>query len=120
MLETAMSDILIVDPYVGIGTLDCLRGVCTAVRLLTGKSGASIEAGFSSALADSKKEGFSIDVRESAMQHDRHLVFNDRCWLVGSSLKDAGKKAFHCIEIVDDKADVIARLEAKWSAGARF
>jgi hypothetical protein len=120
LLGTASTPVLVVDPYVGVATLDCLRSVSTPIRLLTGGLPTSIEAGFDSALPDFKKEGFQIEVRRVPMLHDRHLVFNDRCWLVGSSLKDAGKKAFHCMEMVDLKADVVQALEAKWSAGTAY
>jgi hypothetical protein len=120
LLATASTAVLVVDPYVGVGTLDCLRSVTKPMRLLTGRLPASIESGFNSALADFRKEGFEIEVRRAPMLHDRHLVFNDRCWLVGSSLKDAGKKAFHCMEVVDLKADVVQALEAKWSAGSPY
>jgi hypothetical protein len=120
LLATASTSVLIVDPYIGVATLDCLRSVSTSIQLLTGAASASIESGFDSALADFKKEGFKIEVRRAPMLHDRHLTFNDRCWLVGSSLKDAGKKALHCMEIVDLKADVVQALEAKWSAGTMY
>jgi len=116
LLATATTPVLVVDPYIGIGTLDCLRDVTTLIRLLT----ANIEPGFDPALAQFKSEGFQIDVRRVPMLHDRHLAFNDRCWLVGSSLKDAGKKAFHCMEVVDLKPDVVKALEAKWTAGAAY
>jgi len=51
--------------------------------------------------------------------HDRHLVFNDRCWLLGGSLKDAGKKPFNCIEVVD-KAGIVADLENRWMTATPF
>ncbi len=54
------------------------------------------------------------------MAHDRHISFNERCALVGSSLKDAGKKDFHATEIVDAKADVLAALEAKGSGASPY
>jgi len=120
LLATASTPILVVDAYVGVATLDCLRLIRTPSRLLTGELPTSIESGFDSALLEFKKEGFRIEIRRVPMLHDRHLVFNDRCWLVGSSLKDAGKKAFHCMEIVDLKADVVRALEAKWSAGTAY
>jgi hypothetical protein len=120
LLATASTSVLVVDPYIGVATLDCLRAVSTPIRLLTGGLPSSIESGFDSALADFKKEGFQIQVRRVSMLHDRHVVFNDRCWLVGSSLKDAGKKAFHCMEIVDLKADVVHALEAKWSTATTY
>ena len=39
---------------------------------------------------------------------------------VGSSLKDAGKKAFHAIEITDAKIEVVKALEAKWDTGTPY
>jgi hypothetical protein len=120
LLATASTALLIVDPYIGAATLDCLRSVTTPIRLLTSGLPSAIESGFASVLSDFRKEGFQIQVRQVAMLHDRHLVFNDRCWLVGSSLKDAGKKAFHCMEVVDLKADVVHALEVKWSASTLY
>lgn len=115
LLATASTPILVVDPYIGVATLDCLRSAKTSVRLLTGELPNSIGSGFDSALTDFRKEGFQIEVRRVSMLHDRHLAFNDRCWLVGSSLKDAGTKAFNCMEIVDLKLTVVQALETKWS-----
>lgn len=52
--------------------------------------------------------------------HDRHFVFNGRCWLVGGSLKDAGKKPFNCIEMTDQKGVIVADLEAKYRNAAPY
>jgi hypothetical protein len=120
LLATSSTEVLVVDPYIGVGTLDCLRCVRQKMRLLTASLSNSVEAGFDAALIDFHKEGFQVEVRRSDMLHDRHLVFNDRCWLVGSSLKDAGKKAFHCMEIVDLKAQVVSALETKWSSSTSY
>jgi hypothetical protein len=119
-LEKAETEILVVDPYVGVGTLDCLRTVKTPIRLLTGAHGNSVEGGFYKAVKDFQAEGFQIEVRQHPKLHDRHLVFNERCWLVGSSLKDAGRKAFHTMEIVDSKNEVIRGLEEKWAAASPY
>lgn len=119
-LEKANTPILIVDPYVGVGTLDCFRSVKVPVRLLTGKHANSIEQRFDAALQAFLAEDFELDVRQHRKLHDRHIVFNERCWLVGSSLKDAGKKAFHAIEIIDAKAEVTNTFEAKWQAGTPY
>jgi len=119
-LERAETEIFVIDPYIGIGTLDCLRLASKPIRLLTGTRPNSIEKGFDGALQAFRAEGFQLEVRQNAMLHDRHIVFNDRCWLVGSSLKDAGKKAFHTTEIIDTKAEVVAALEAKWQANSVY
>ena len=109
-----------VDPYVGVGTLDCLRTLRFPIRLLTGSRGNSVEAGFDAALKAFQAEGFKIEVRQHEKLHDRHFAFNERCWLVGSSLKDAGKKAFHTTEIIDARAEVLGALETKWKEGSSY
>ena len=111
MVATATTEIFVVDPYIDVGTLDCLRTAQTRIRLLTSK----IPDGFESSLKAFREEGFSIDIRRAPKQlHDRHLCYNDRCWLLGSSLKDAGTKEFHTIEFGDVKDAVISSLESKW------
>lgn len=119
-LERAETPTLVVDAYVGVGTLDCFRTMKVPIRLLTGTHNNSIEAGFENALTAFQTEGFTIEVRRHPKLHDRHIAFNERCWLVGSSLKDAGKKAFHTMEIVDAKAEVVAALEARWNAASPY
>ena len=115
LLETADGDVFIVDSYVGVGTLDCLCNLWVPVRLLTGTHPNSVEPDFHRAVGAFATEGHHLEVRRAPQLHDRHLIFNDRCWLVGGSLKDAGKKPFNCIEIVD-KTAVVADLEARWQA----
>lgn len=119
LLETATGDVFIVDPYVGVGTLDCLRNLSVPVRLLTGTHQNSVEPDFDRAVRAFTTEGHHLEVRRAPQLHDRHLIFNDRCWLVGGSLKNAGKKPFNCIEIVD-KTAVVADLEARWQAGTAY
>jgi hypothetical protein len=119
-IEQAATEILLVDPYVGVGTLDCLRSARVPLRILTGSRPNSIENGFSNSLAGFQAEGYKLTVRQHDRLHDRHFAFNDRCWLVGSSLKDAGKKAFHIMEIVDSRTEIVAALESKWASGTPY
>lgn len=113
-LGQAETEVFVVDNWVGIGTLDCLRDVSQHVRLLTGQHASSLADGFERALQDFKAEGHSIEVRRHSKLHDRYLLFNNRCWLAGSSLKDAGKKAFNIIEVVDSKTLIQAEVTRKW------
>jgi hypothetical protein len=83
------------------------------IRLLTGKNPQSIEDGFPAALATFEAEGRQIEVRRHAKLHDRHFIFNERCWLVGSSFKDAGRKAFNCIEMMDSTRAIVESADAK-------
>lgn len=119
LVAAATTDLFIVDPYIGLGTLDCLRDVAVPIRLLTGSHPQAIEPDFERAITSFIAEGHKLLVRRAKTLHDRHLTFNDRCWLVGGSLKDAGKKPFHCIEIVD-KATVVADLENHWLNATPF
>lgn len=116
-LEKAETELFLVDPYIGVGTLDCLRSIQFSIRILTGTRKNSIEPGFLIPLDQFRAEGKEIEIRAHAKLHDRYLVFNDRCWLVGSSLKDAGKKTFNIIEIVDGKSTIVSEIEQKWSEG---
>jgi len=114
-LGNADTEVTIVDNYVGVGTLDCLRDVHHSILLLTGVRSNSTEPGFDRALKDFQLEGYTIEVRCHSKLHDRYILFNDRCWLVGSSLKDAGKKTFSIIEIVDSKTIIVAEIRRKWN-----
>lgn len=114
-LGGAGTQVTLVDNYIGPSTLDCLRDVQMPIRLLTGAHGNAVADGFDRALGDFRAEGRTIDVRMHPRLHDRYIVFNDRCWLVGSSLKDAGRKSFNILEFVDAKEPVLADVERKWN-----
>jgi hypothetical protein len=74
LLEKAETEIFVVDPYVGVGTLDCLRSANYPIRLLTAKQPNSIEGGFENALKAFREEGHQIEVRQHSKLHDRHIV----------------------------------------------
>ena len=114
LLGSAATPLTVVDNWVGPATLDCLRDVQQPIRLLTGQHPAAISDGFDRAFRDFQAEGFNIEVRRCAKLHDRYVTFNDRCWLVGSSLKDAGKKGLNILEFVDLKGPLLADIEGKW------
>lgn len=52
LISAAETTVTIVDNYVGIGTLDCLRGIELPIRLLIGQHPNSIANGFNSSLKD--------------------------------------------------------------------
>lgn len=119
-LAAAETSIIVVDAYVGLGTLDCMRDVVHPIRLLTGQKPQSVESGFDRALKQFIDEGHVIEVRQHPKLHDRYISFNERCWLVGSSLKDAGKKAFNVIEFVDGKEAIASEIEIKWQSAQPY
>ncbi len=113
-LGKAETEITIVDNRVGINTLACLRDVNQHIRIVTGQQSNSLEDNFERALQDFKSEGHAIDVRRHPKLQDRFILFNNRCWVAGSSLKDAGEKAFNVIELIDSKAPIYAEVTRKW------
>ena len=119
-LATAKTEVLVVDNYVGLSTLDCLVDVRYQVRILTGAHRQAIEPGFDRALADFQAEGRIVEVRQHPRLHDRHIAFGGRCWLLGSSIKDAGRKAFNMIEVNDSRDAVLADIEQKWTEGTPY
>jgi hypothetical protein len=114
LLGQAETEVTIVDNWVGIGTLDCLREVKQFVKVLTGQHASSLADGFERALQDFKAEKHLVEVRRHPKLHDRYILFNNRCWLAGSSLKDAGKKSLNIIEVLDSKALIQAEVTKKW------
>ena len=94
LIARARQSILLIDNWVGTGTLDLLAKKRKGVRVevVTSMRG--------NALAASDVEKFNAQygglvVRTSAAFHDRFLVIdNKELYLVGASLKDLGKKCF--------------------------
>jgi hypothetical protein len=119
-LDPAETEVLVVDNWIGPETLDCLRDVKHRIRILTGDRQDLSTAAFDRALRDFQGEGRDVQVRRHPKLHDRYLVFNGRCWLVGSSLKDAGKKELNVLELVDGRASVLGEIEAKWAAADEY
>jgi hypothetical protein len=111
----AQTGVLLVDAYIGLQTLDCLADVDLQhpIRILT----SSIGPGFDAAAKDFQAEGHKLEVRRHTKLHDRYVIFNDRAWLVGGSIKDAGKKALNVIESIDVKRSIIDDAEDKWKNG---
>ncbi len=114
LIEKAEGEVFLVDAYIGITTLDCLRELQHPIKILTGQQKQSIESGFDTTLADFRAEGRTIEVRRHPKLHDRYLIFNERCWLIGGSIKDAGKKALNVIECLDSKDTISADVKKKW------
>lgn len=120
LLSRAETDVLLVDAYIGLGTLDCLREVSHPIRILTGQRKESIQQGFETGVSDFRNEGHSIEVRRHPKLHDRYIVFNERCWLVGSSIKDVGKKALNIVECIDSKEAIVRQAEKKWDEADKY
>jgi hypothetical protein len=120
LLQTAKTPIIVVDNYIGLGTLDCLREVSFPIQLLTGANDAAIEKDFGRHLKEFTAEGRAIEVRRHPKLHDRYIILNGRCWLIGSSLKDAGKKMFSMVEAIDTYETIKKDVEEKWKESTPY
>jgi hypothetical protein len=120
LISSAKTQITVVDTYIGLGTLDSLRDASQPIRLLTGAYDTAIEKDFERHLKEFIADGKTIEVRRHFKLHDRYIIQNDRCWIIGSSLKDAGKKMFTMIELSDTHDMVVKDVEIKWAEGKPF
>jgi hypothetical protein len=62
--------------------------------------------------------GHSVEIRRTSNYHDRFIVVDrKRCWHIGASIKDAGKKAFAFSELARPELVkfVIADVNTQWS-----
>jgi hypothetical protein len=117
ILKSAARSITIVDPYLDDTLFPLLGAVegSISIRLLTWKTHADFAREMSLFLAQHKR--FSSQVRYSREFHDRFIIVDGaRCYHVGSSLKDAGRRAF-MISPLEDVANLEAlrkQLEQTW------
>ena len=97
IIEESQGFLWVMDTYVDVKTLDLLHEAPkgTSIRLLTcNTGGVDKENRFLRACKSLKVErpGFEIRKCDSKLIHDRFILTKDKGWLVGSSLKDIGKK----------------------------
>ncbi|MEM3449826.1 MAG: hypothetical protein QXP38_13335 [Nitrososphaerota archaeon] len=92
--EIDAEELLLCDPHVSALTLfpfARLAGKVKTIKILT--SNVYDNSKFEAYREKMQKEtGIGIDVRVSRKIHDRYLISNDRCWTLGSSIKDLGNK----------------------------
>ena len=112
LIARAKSQVLLIDSWVGAGTLDLLakkrKGV--SVEVVTSRRGNRMAA---TDVAKFNAQYGGLSVRTSEAFHDRFLVIDDReLYLVGASLKDLGRKCFGFTKM---DAGEIAGLKARIS-----
>ena len=94
LIARARASILLIDNWIGPGTLDMLakKALGVSVVVVTSSRG--------NRLASSDLEKFNaqyptLEIRTSVAFHDRFLIIDDKeLYLIGASLKDLGKKCF--------------------------
>jgi hypothetical protein len=94
LIERAKKTVVLIDSWVGPGTLDMLakkrKGV--SVDVVTSPRGNKLAA---SDIAKFTAQYGGLSVKTSIAFHDRFLIIDDKeLYLIGASLKDLGKKCF--------------------------
>ena len=111
LIGRAKKTILLIDSWVGPGTLDMLakkrKGV--VVEVVTSPRGNKLAA---SDIAKFTAQYGGLSVKTSIAFHDRFLIIDDKeLYLIGASLKDLGKKCFGFTSL--DKSnisDILAKI----------
>ena len=94
LIGRAKKTILLIDSWVGTGTLDMLakKRKCVSVDVVTSPRGNKLAA---SDIAKFTAQYGGLSVKTSIAFHDRFLIIDDKeLYLIGASLKDLGKKCF--------------------------
>ena len=117
LIETAKSDLLMVDPY--LDAEFCSRYLPfvsqgTRVRMLARERISTLKPAVAAFVAQS---GLSIEVRSVGGFHDRYLfVDGQACYQSGASFKDGAKKTpTVLVQIMDAFASVNATYEQIWA-----
>jgi hypothetical protein len=90
LIGTATQDILIVDAYLDENVFNLYVAKVpgsTTVRILSNKIGANVET-----VAKMYAKSRPLELRSSADVHDRAVFLDQRCWVIGQSIKDAARK----------------------------
>jgi hypothetical protein len=112
----ATRELLIVDNYLDTQLFDVYMenlSASVAVRVLTDKVADTLRL---VAEKFSKRGGFEL--RSSKDVHDRVVFSDDRCWVIGQSIKDAAKKKPTYIVEHSGAAAMKGIYEALWSAAS--
>ena len=94
LIGRAKTTILLIDSWVGVGTLDLLakKGDGVAVEIVTSPRGNKLAP---SDVTKFNEQYPTLSVKTSTAFHDRFLVIDDKeLYLIGASLKDLGRKCF--------------------------
>lgn len=120
IVQQAVSEIFVVDPWVDETLWPLLKNVPTTcrVRIL----GEHLKGDFAlEARRFSAQHGAAIEIRRTSNYHDRFIFLDGkRCVHLGASIKDAGRKAFLLSEVERPQivAATLADSEAAWNRAA--
>ena len=114
---SAKQEVEIIDAYVdsSLFPLYFHELPCTiTLKLLTMKMGEKFEL----VAKKYKQQHVNFEVRKSDEVHDRYLIVDNRAWIIGQSIKDAGKKPLYIVQLEDAKK-VKAMFTKLWLASTK-
>ena len=115
--QTAKTEIFLIDAFVDEEALDLYLDKIpneVNIRILTNKP----KGNFLTVAKKSKvKPAILFEVRRSDDCHDRLVFVDDACWVMGQSVKDAGRKPTYLVKI-DGYAQFKAVFEKIWGSAS--
>ena len=118
ILLSAKKRVYIIDPYVDhkifslyLNDIDENVEIKLITKNLYGK--------FKAVAGKFKSQRKNFEVRLLDDIHDRHIIVDDRAWIFGQSIKDAGDKPLSIIELTDPNLVVVV-FNKLWSKGKKF
>jgi hypothetical protein len=98
LLRRASAEVFVVDAYVDVSLFELYLGDISApkIRLLSNQISPTVKA-VANIFAKSHS---NFELRSAQSLHDRVVFIDDRCWVIGQSIKDAAaKKPTYMVEI---------------------
>jgi hypothetical protein len=117
LLGKAKTPVTILDTQIGQATFESIQMVKTPVRLLIGQSQQDVAANLNGQLAQLRKQGRELEIRQHLKLNDRFIIFNGRCWMISCSLLEVGQVTLSLIECIDTKPVVVKVIGRKWREG---
>ena len=120
IVQQVTAEVFIVDSWVDHTLWQLLKNVPpgTKIRIMT----TNMKGDFAlEGKAFAAQHGSTVELRQTTQYHDRFiLVDGKRCWHLGASIKDAGKKAFVMSEIASPaiRSAITFDVEVTWNAAA--
>lgn len=118
ILETASSDLLIVDPYLGADFVSrylphVKKNV--SIRLMIENQITQVQ---SAVTLFSQQYGNSIEIRKSTNMHDRYMFIDGReCFQSGATFKDGASKSATTLTQIIDAFDAVRNIyETAWTS----
>jgi hypothetical protein len=118
ILLSAKNKLHIIDPYVDESLFElylCEVSPQVDIKILTKK----MSGKFKAVAEKFKNQRLNFEVRISSDIHDRYILVDDRAWMFGQSIKDAGNKTLGIVEY-ENPNPIEEAFTVLWSKSKKF